>query len=200
MKDDKEGKYPFIMVPEGHARLYALDLKDGPFPEHYEPMESPTRNLMSKTEHNPVVKIPKNVSSDIAKFPLIGTTYRMTEHWQTGGMTRSVPWLVELVPDMFVEISESLAKQKGLKKGDKVKVTTERGSIEAAVLITSRLKPFKVEGKMIEQVGMPWHFGYAGTAKGDSANILTPAVGCANTSIPEFKAFLCNIEKGGNKA
>jgi formate dehydrogenase major subunit len=124
----------------------------------------------------------------------------MTEHWQTGGMTRNVPWLVELVPDMFVEISESLAKQKGFKKGDKVKVTTERGSIEAVVLITARLKPFNVEGKMIEQVGMPWHFGYAGTAKGDSANILTPSVGCANTSIPEFKAFLCNIEKGGKSA
>ena len=200
MKDDKEGKYPFIMLPEGHGRLYAIDLKDGPFPEHYEPMESPTRNLLSKTQNSPVVKVPKNVSSDSGKFPFIGTTYRMTEHWQTGGMTRRVPWLVELVPDMFVEISESLAKQKGLKKGDKVKVTTERGSIEAVVLITSRLKPFIVEGKMIEQVGMPWHFGYAGTAKGDSANMLTPTVGCANTSIPEFKAFLCNIEKGGSKS
>ncbi len=200
MKDDKEGKYPFIMLPEGHARLYALDLKDGPFPEHYEPMESPSRNQLSRTQNNPVVKLPKNVSSDTVKFPFIGTTYRMTEHWQTGGMTRSVPWLVELVPDMFVEISESLAKQKGFRKGDKVKVTTERGTIEAVVLITSRLKPFNVEGKMIEQVGMPWHFGYAGTAKGDSANMLTPSVGCANTSIPEFKAFLCNIEKGGSKA
>jgi len=200
MKDDKEGRYPFIMLPEGHGRLYALDLKDGPFPEHYEPMESPARNLLSKTQNSPVVKAPKNVSSNLSKYPFIGTTYRMTEHWQTGGMTRSVPWLVELVPDMFVEISESLAKQKGFQKGDKVKVTTERGSIEAVVLITSRLKPFNVEGKMIEQVGMPWHFGYAGTAKGDSANMLTPSVGCANTSIPEFKAFLCNIEKGGSKA
>ena len=200
MKDDKEGKYPFIMLPEGHARLYALDLKDGPFPEHYEPVESPASNLMSKVQNNPAVKIPKNVSSDLVKFPFIGTTYRMTEHWQTGGMTRSLPWLNELVPDMFVEISESLAKQKGIKKGDKVRVTTERGSIEAVTLITARLKPFNVEGKMIEQIGMPWHFGYAGLSTGDSANMLTPTVGCANTSIPEFKAFLCNLEKGGNKA
>jgi formate dehydrogenase-N alpha subunit len=199
MNDAKEGKYPFIMLPEGHARLYALDMKDGPFPEHYEPMESPARNLLSKTQHNPVVKVPKNVSSDTAKFPYVGTTYRMTEHWQAGAMTRSLPWLVELVPDMFVEISETLAKQKGIKKGDQVRVTTERGSIEAAALVTSRLKPFAVEGKLIEQVGMPWHFGYAGMAKGDSGNMLTPAVGCANTSIPEFKAFLCNIEKGGKK-
>jgi len=200
MKDAKEGKYPFIMLPEGHARLYALDMKDGPFPEHYEPMESPTRNLLSKVQNNPAVAVPKNVSSDLAKFPYIGTTYRMTEHWQAGAMTRSLPWLAELVPDMFVEISESLAKLKGIRKGDKVKVTTERGTIEAVALVTSRLKPFNVEGKMIEQVGMPWHFGYAGLATGDSANILTPSVGCANTSIPEFKAFLCSIEKGGSKA
>jgi len=200
MNDAKEGKYPFIMLPEGHARLYALDMKDGPFPEHYEPMESPTRNLLSRVQNNPAVAVPKNISSDLTKFPLIGTTYRMTEHWQAGAMTRSLPWLAELVPDMFVEISESLARQKGLKKGDKVRVVTERGSIEAVTLVTSRLKPFNVEGKLVEQVGMPWHFGYAGLATGDSANMLTPSVGCANTGIPEFKAFLCNIEKGGNKA
>ena len=200
MADDKEGKYPFIMLSEGHGRLYGLDLKDGPFPEHYEPVESPARNLLSKVQTNPVVKLPKNVSSDLSKFPFIGTTYRMTEHWQTGGMTRSLPWLVELVPDMFVEISETMAKRKGIKQGDKMCVTTERGSIEGVALVTSRLKPFNVEGSMIEQVGMPWHFGYAGLATGDSGNMLTAAVGCANTNIPEFKAFLCNIEKGGKKA
>lgn len=200
MKDDKEGKYPFIMLAEGHGRLYALDMKDGPFPEHYEPMESPTRNLLSKVQNSPVVKTQSNISTNTTKFPFIGTTYRMTEHWQTGGMTRSLPWLVELVPNMFVEISESLAKQKGIKKGDKVKVTTERGSIEAVALVTARLKPFNVNGTPVEQVGMPWHFGYSGLATGDSANLLTPTVGCANTNIPEFKAFLCNIEKGGNKA
>ncbi|AJE02756.1 formate dehydrogenase [Geobacter pickeringii] len=200
MKDDKEGKYPFIMLPEGHGRLYALDMKDGPFPEHYEPVESPAKNLLSKVQSNPVVKVPKNVSSDTTKFPYVGTTYRVTEHWQAGAMTRSLPWLVELVPDMFVELSETLAKQKGIVQGDKVKVTTERGSIEAVALVTSRLKPFNVQGKMVEQVGMPWHFGYAGLAKGDSGNVLTPTVGCANTGIPEFKAFLCNIEKGGKGA
>ena len=80
-----------------------------------------------------------------------------------------------------------------------MRVTTERGTIEAMALVTSRLRPFNVEGKMIEQIGMPWHFGYAGLATGDSANLLTPSVGCANTSIPEFKAFLCNLEKGGNR-
>jgi len=199
MADDKEGKYPFIMLPEGHGRLYGLDLKDGPFPEHYEPVESPARNLLSAVQNNPVVKLPKNVSSNLEQYPYIGTTYRMTEHWQTGGMTRNLPWLVELVPNMFVEMSESLAKLKGIKRGDKVTVTTERGAIEAVALITSRLKPFNVGGHKVEQIGMPWHFGYAGLATGDSGNMLTPAVGCANTNIPEFKAFLCNIEKGGRK-
>jgi len=200
MNDAKEGRYPFIMIPEGHARLYALDLKDGPFPEHYEPMESPTRNLLSRVQNNPAVAVPKNVSSDLGKFPYIGTTYRMTEHWQAGAMTRSLPWLVELVPDMFVEISETLARHKGITKGDTVRVVTERGTIEAVALVTSRLKPLRVDGKLVEQVGMPWHFGYAGLATGDSANLLTPSVGCANTGIPEFKAFLCDIVKGGRKA
>jgi formate dehydrogenase-N alpha subunit len=200
MKDDKEGKYPFIMLPEGHARLYGLDLKDGPFPEHYEPVESPAKNALSPVQNNPVVKLPKNVSSDLAKFPYIGTTYRVTEHWQAGAMTRNLPWLVELVPDMFVEMSESLAKQKGIAQGEKVTITTQRGSIEAIALVTARLKPFSVGGKLIEQIGMPWHFGYAGLAKGDSGNVLTPSVGCANTGIPEFKAFLCNIRKGGKSA
>jgi formate dehydrogenase major subunit len=197
LADEKEGKYPFIMLAEGHGRLYALDMKDGPFPEHYEPVESPARNLLSPVQTNPVVRVPANVSSDLGKFPYIGTTYRVTEHWQAGAMTRSLPWLVELVPDMFVEISETLARQKGIVQGEKVKVTTERGSIEATALVTARLKPFDVQGKAIEQVGMPWHFGYAGLATGDSGNVLTPTVGCANTNIPEFKAFLCNIEKGG---
>jgi formate dehydrogenase major subunit len=199
MADAKEGKYPFIMLAEGHGRLYALDMKDGPFPEHYEPVESPAKNLLSKVQSNPVVKAPKNMTTDTIKFPYVGTTYRVTEHWQAGAMTRSLPWLVELVPDMFVEISESLAKQKGITNGEQVKVTTERGSIQARALVTSRLKPFTVDGKAVEQVGMPWHFGYAGLATGDSGNVLTPTVGCANTGIPEYKAFLCNIEKGGNR-
>ncbi|HWU40140.1 MAG TPA: molybdopterin-dependent oxidoreductase, partial [Candidatus Acidoferrum sp.] len=102
LNEDK-GTYPFIMVPEGVGRLYALTLKDGPFPEHYEPIESPARNLLSRVQHNPLVKITKDINADLSKYPFIGTTYRVTEHWQTGGMTRSLPWLVELVPDMFVE-------------------------------------------------------------------------------------------------
>jgi len=197
MANDKEGRYPFIMIPEGFGRLYAAVMKDGPFPEHYEPFESPAHNLLSPVQNNPVVQKPQNVTTDTAKYPYVGTTYRVTEHWQAGAMTRSLPWLVELVPDMFVEISETLASQKGIKNGDTVTVTSERGKISARALVTARLKPFHVDGKEIEQVGMPWHFGYAGLATGDSGNVLTPTVGCANTGIPEYKAFLCNIEKGG---
>ena len=170
---DERGTYPFIMVPEGVARLYALTMKDGPFPEHYEPMESPLMNLLSKVQNNPLVSLKRNTDTYRGKYPYIGTTYRVTEHWQTGAMTRNLPWLVELVPDMFVELSVSLAKEKEIKNGDRVSVSTERGSIEAFALVSSRLKPFIVQGKTIELVGMPWHFGYAGIAKGDSANVLT---------------------------
>jgi len=192
-------KNPFIMLPEGYGRLFAAGLADGPFPEHYEPMESPVANMMSRQQTNPAVAVPCKISSS-DKFPYVGTTYRVSEHWQAGAMTRNLPWLVELVPDMFVEISEQLAEWKGLKNGDRVTVSSERGSIEAKALVTSRIKPLRVSGKLIEQVGLPWHFGFGGMAKGDSANILTTAVGCANTTIPEYKAFLCNIEKGGKKA
>lgn len=198
--EDEKGVNPFIMNSEGVGRIYALTMPDGPFPEHYEPIESPARNLLSKVQNNPCVALSENDSCDMNKYPYIGTTYRMTEHWQTGGMTRSLPWLVELVPNMFVEISKSLAQTKGVKNGDIVSVSTERGSIEAYALVTARLKPFIVDGKPIEQVGMPWHFGYAGMATGDSANVLTPEVLSPTSNIPEYKAFLCNVEKGGNKS
>ncbi len=192
-------KNPFIMLPEGYGRLFSAGLNDGPMPEHYEPMESPVANMMSGQQTNPAVSVLGKLCNS-EKFPYVGTTYRVSEHWQAGAMTRNLPWLVELVPDMFVELSEQLAEWKGLKNGDMVTISTERGSIEARALITSRIKPLRVSGRMVEQVGLPWHFGYAGLAKGGSANVLTMAVGCANSTIPEYKAFLCNIEKGGDVA
>jgi len=115
-------------------------------------------------------------------------------------MTRSLPWLVELVPDMFVEISKEMAKEKGIANGDFVTISSKRGSIEARALVTSRIRPLRIGEKIVEQVAIPWHFGFVGLATGDSANILTDAVGDANTHIPEYKAFMCNIEKGGKKA
>lgn len=190
-----DGKYSFIMMAEGHASLFA-DLLDGPLPEHYEPVESPVTNLISKQQINPVIKIwrPKEIGTSV-DYPIVATTYRVSEHWQAGAMTRNLPWLAELVPNAFVEISNELAEEKGIENGDKVKVITIRGSIDIYALVTSRLKPFQIDGKTIHEVGLIWQFGYAGLVTGPSANDLTPHVGDANTMIPEYKAFLCNIEK-----
>ena len=194
-------KYAFIMKPDGHAWLWAKNLADGPLPEHYEPVESPVNNMMTKQEINPAIKLwhksnpEMNEIGTVKDFPIIGTTYRVTEHWQAGTMTRNLPWLAELVPDVFVELGVELAKEKGIKNGDRIVVKTARGKMKAYGLVTSRFEPFKINGKVIHEVGVIWHFGYAGLAKGDSANILTPHVGDANTMIPEYKAFLCNIEK-----
>jgi formate dehydrogenase major subunit len=99
------------------------------------------------------------------------------------------------MPEMFVEISEELAEEKDIENGSKIKVETKRGSIEGVAVITKRLKPFQVNGSKVHQVGMPWHWGHIGLSKGDSANVLTPHVGDANTMIPEYKAFLCDVKK-----
>ena len=110
-------------------------------------------------------------------------------------MTRNLPWLVELMPKMFVEISESLAKEKDIKIGDMVKVISARGEITAYASVTDRMRPYEIDGKLYEQVGLPWHYGFTGLATGCSANCLTHSVGDANTMIPEYKAFLCDIQK-----
>ena len=115
-------------------------------------------------------------------------------------MTRNLPWLVELVPDAFVEMSYELARIKSIKNGDRVVVRTARGKMEAYALVTRRFQPFLCGEKTVHQIGMVWHFGYEGIAKGDSANVLTPHVGDANTMIPEFKAFLCDVSRKGGRA
>jgi len=189
-------KLPFIMRPEGLGCLFANSLADGPFPEHYEPLESPVRNLMSSQECNPAVKVwePDKVG-DRSVYPIVATTYRVSEHWQAGAMTRNTPWLVELMPDVFVEMSGDLARRKGIRNGDWVLVETARGSMKARALVTQRFEPFLIDGRLVDQIGIPWHWGYAGLATGDSANLLTPHVGDANTMIPEYKAFLCALRK-----
>jgi formate dehydrogenase major subunit len=191
-----EEKTAFIMRPDGVASLFAFGLEDGPFPEHYEPVESPVPNLMSSQPYNPAIKIfrPEQIGTP-AQFPIVGTTYRVSEHWQAGAMTRNIPWLVELVPSVFAEISVELARQKGITNGDRIRIVTKRGAMEAHALVTQRFKPFYVADRWVHQMGIIWHFGYQGLATGDSANILTPHVGDANTTIPEFKAFLCDIER-----
>lgn len=198
------GTDPFLMKADGKGWLFApKGLNEGPLPEHYEPLESPTANLLSKVQVNPVVKIwatdqDKEIGDKVGmfdQFPIICTTYRLTEHWQAGAMSRNLSWLAEAQPNMFVEISKELAAEKGIKNGDRVIITSARGEIKAVAVVTARWKPFTIDGKKIHQVGMPWHYGWQGLATGDVANNLTPHVGDGNTMIPEYKAFLVDVRK-----
>jgi formate dehydrogenase major subunit len=196
-----KSKYPFIMKPEGHAHVFGPGRADGPFPEHYEPLECPVeRNLMSSQFINPTVKLfttraDKFLTCD-PRFPIVGTTYRVTEHWQTGLATRWQPWLLEAEPQLFCEMSEELARLKGIKNGRKVVVESARGKVVAVAMVTKRFKPFKIMGNTIHQVGLPWCFGWRYPAfGGDAANLLTPSVGDPNTKIPETKAFMVNVRK-----
>ncbi|MCL5965623.1 MAG: formate dehydrogenase subunit alpha, partial [Deltaproteobacteria bacterium] len=205
MADVKEGKKPFIMRADGMAALFGPGLKDGPFPEHYEPLECPVKeNPLSRQRVNPAAKmfadggLPEDVyASCDARFPYVATTYRLTEHWQTGAMTRNVPWLLELQPRQFVEISPELAKEKKVKSGDVVEVASVRGKVEAVAVVTPRMRPFKVAGAVVHAVGLPWCFGWTTPGSGDSANLLTPTIGDANTMIPETKAFMVDIRARG---
>jgi formate dehydrogenase major subunit len=131
------------------------------------------------------------------KYPIVGTTYRVSEHWQTGLMTRPQPWLLEMQPQVFVEMSEELAKLKGIKNGERVLATSARGSLKCTAIVTKRFKPFTIGGNTVHQVGFPWCFGWRWpqTGKEDSANLLTPATGDPNTRIPETKAFMVNVSK-----
>jgi anaerobic selenocysteine-containing dehydrogenase len=191
------GAPPFIMLPGGVAQLYAPSLNDGPFPEHYEPVESPVANSMSSQAYSPVVKIWDTSAFDKLgspeDFPIVATTYRVSEHWQTGVMSRNMPWLAGLTPDAFCEIGAELAGRKGIANGDRVKVSSARGSIVVYALVTHRFQPFWIHDRSVDQIGVPWHWGYAGIVTGDSANVLTANVGDGNTMIPEYKAFLCDI-------
>jgi formate dehydrogenase major subunit len=196
-----DGVYPFIMKPDGVASLFGPGLKDGPFPEHYEPLECPIeKNVMSSQRINPVVKIfegglDKFTTCD-PKYPFVCSTYRVTEHWQTGVLTRWLPWLIEAEPQMFCEMSLELAKLREIKNGDKVIVETSRGKVEAVAIVTSRLKPFNIAGQTVHQIGVPWHFGWLYPKDGgESANLLTPTIGDPNTMIPESKAFMANVTK-----
>ncbi len=199
----EKGKYPFIMLASGVGAIFGPGLADGPFPEHYEALECPLEeNLMSKQRINPTIKLfgekEDAYFSCNVQYPFVATTYRVSEHWQTGVMTRHEPWQLELQPQMFVEMSEELAKEKGIKNGEKVIVKSGRGQVWAVAVVTNRFKPFKIAGSTVHQVGIPWHFGWQypeDGSGGDSANLLTPTIGDANTMIPESKAFMVNVVK-----
>jgi len=201
MSDAKAGKLPFIMKPDGVASVFGPGLADGPFPEHYEPLECPVpKNLMSGQFINPTIKIfagemDKHLTCD-PRFPFVGTTYRTTEHWQTGIMTRWQPWLVEAQPQLFVEMSPELAEMRGIKNGERVKVSSIRGEVECVAIVTTRFRPFKLGELTVHQVGMPYSFGWMVPKDGgESVNLLTPNVGDPNTMIPESKAFMVNVTK-----
>jgi formate dehydrogenase major subunit len=190
------GHYPFIMTVEGHARLFGPGMIDGPLPEHYEPWESPIDNPMSQQQNDPAFKIWRPEEKGTPdEYPIVCSTYRVVEHWQGGQMTRNMPWVVEAMPEPFVEMSEELAAEKGIKNGEKVIVESARGQVKMAAVVTKRFKPFQLNGRKVHQVGIPWHWGFIGLSTGDSANVLTPHVGDANTMIPEYKAFLVNVRK-----
>ncbi len=194
--DPEKTKYPFIMKPEGHARFFGPGMAEGPLPEHYEPWESPISNPMSGQQNNPAFKIWRpDEQGTPDKYPIVCSTYRVCEHWQGGQMTRNMPWLVEMMPEPFVEMSEELAQDIGIVNGEKVIVESTRGRVQMVAVVTKRFKPFQLNGNKVHQVGIPWHWGYTGLSTGDSANMLTPHVGDANTMIPEYKAFLVNIRK-----
>jgi len=194
--DPEKTKYPFIMKPEGHARFFGPGMAEGPFPEHYEPWESPIDNPMSRQQSNPAFKVWRPEEKGTPdKYPIVCSTYRVSEHWQGGQMTRNMPWLIEMMPEPFVEMSEELAALKGIVNGEKVIVESTRGQVHLVAVVTKRFKPFQMNGKQVHQVGIPWHWGYTGLSTGDSANVLTPHVGDANTMIPEYKAFLVNVRK-----
>ncbi len=189
----------FFMTWEQNARLFAYPMADGPMPEHFEPFESPAKNLLNNAEQNPCALFTDDKSTKRGtkeEFPYVVTTYSVTEHWQTGTQTRCIPWLNELISCNFIELSPELAEEKGIKNGDVVRVWNNRGSVKVRAMVTIRIKPMTIDGKKVHVVGMPHHFSWAGTfATGDNINDLSPNVADPNSYIPEYKAFLVNIEK-----
>jgi len=200
------GMDPFIMQNDGKAWLFApAGMVDGPLPTHYEPQESPFANLLYGQQHNPVRQIisrPQNLyqpsgnepGSDV--FPYVVTTVRLTEHHTAGGMSRFLPYLAELQPAFFCEVSPELAAERGLEHAGWATIVTARSAIEARVMVTERIRPLRVAGRVVHQVGLPWHWGLNGLTTGDAANELTHLSLDPNVHIQEDKAFACDIRPG----
>jgi formate dehydrogenase major subunit len=190
---------PFIMNPEGTARIFARGtMREGPFPVHYEPFESPVKNVIAPNiRGNPVVRVFKDDAEQFGnsdEYPYAATSYRLTEHFHYWTKHNRVN--AALQPEFFVEISEELAAEKGVKAGDWVRVWSKRGSVKAKAVVTKRIRPLVCDGKKVHVVGIPLHWGFTGAArKGFGPNSLTPFVGDANSDTPEFKAWLVNLEK-----
>jgi len=197
-----DGDSPFILHSDGKGWLFAAGgIKDGPLPTHYEPVESPIQNPLYKQRANPMADIPKSPLNPISppadpNYPVVATTYRLTEHYLSGAMSRFDSWLNELQPAMFVELSPELAEERDINHGDWLVVSTPRGAIEARAMVTPRLHALTIQGKRVHQVGIPIHFSYTGEVTGGQANELTSLVMDPNVSMHEGKSLMVQVRKG----
>jgi formate dehydrogenase major subunit len=187
----------FVMLPEGVAKLFAADFVEGPFPEHYEPAESPVENaLHPAVGFNPLAIVFKGDLDRLGsadRYPYVALTYRLTEHFHY--WTKHVASSSELQPAFFVEVPEELALEKAIGTGDVVRVRSARGAVEGPALVTKRIRPLDVAGRKVYQIGLPIHWGFVGRVKGPLVNDLTPSVLDPNSGTPEYKGFLVNLEK-----
>jgi formate dehydrogenase major subunit len=200
------GTDPFIMQTDGKGWLFApAGLVDGPLPAHYEPQESPFSNLFYGQQHNPVREIithpenryhPSGTEPGSEVFPYVATTYRLTEHHTAGGMSRFLPYLAELQPAFFCEVSPELAEERGLEHTGWATIITARNAIEARVLVTDRMRPLRMRDRVVHQIGLPWHWGPNGLTTGDAANELMHLSLDPNVHIQEDKAITCDIRPG----
>ena len=206
--DGLSGADPFIMQADGKAWLFApAGLVDGPLPVHYEPQESLFRNVLYGQQRNPVRQVtgfghpgnrlqPSGGEPGAGVFPYVATTYRLTEHHTAGGMSRWLPYLSELQPEFFCEVSPELAAERDLEHLGWATIVTARAAIEARVLVTDRMVTLTVDGRRLHQVGLPYHWGGNGLSRGDSANDLIGLSLDPNVHIQEDKAFACDIRPG----
>jgi formate dehydrogenase major subunit len=196
------GALPFIMHEDGLGWLYVPEgLADGPLPAHYEPLESPVHNQVYSQQANPAARRHARPENPLAepgdpRFPHVLTTYRLTEHHTAGGMSRFSSHLSELMPELFVEISPELAGEVGVQGGDWVTLATLRGFVEARALVTRRMRPLLIAGRVVHQIAIPFHWGSAGPIRGDVANDLIPLTGEPNVGIHEGKALTCALYRG----
>ena len=204
--DAISGDKPFLLHPDGRGWLYAPSgLVDGPLPAHYEPQESPFANSLYAQQQNPTRQVfdrpenpynPSNGARGSEVFPFVLSTYRLTEHHTAGGMSRTVPFLAELQPEFFCEVSPELARLRGLEHGGWATIVTARQAVEARVMVTERIKPLRVQGRTMHLVGTPYHWGGVGIVTGDSANELLPVALDNNVHISEYKVATCDIRPG----
>jgi formate dehydrogenase major subunit len=204
--DALAGHEPFVMQADGRSWLYVpAGLVDGPLPAHYEPHESPVRNLLYGQQSNPARRVlrhrlnrssPSGPQPGAEVFPYVFTTYRLTEHHTAGGMSRWLPYLSELQPEFFCEVSPQLAAERGLQHLGWATIINPRAVIEARVLVTERIRPLRIGGRTVHQIGLPYHWGGNGLSTGDSANELVSITLDPNVHIQPAKAASCDIRPG----